>query len=268
MSDATLKPMEQPAAEEQKQRERSQIRFPYGDLNDAIAVAGAVHQLGGKCGADQLAPELGHDNVDSGAYGAKVATARIFTLITTSKDGITLTPLGHRMVDPLQVDRARVDAFLAVPLYKALYEKVKGYTLPPTSLGLEAVLVELGVAEKQKDKARQALQRSADHAGFFYQGRDRLVLPAVANRPSEGHVETGQGDQRGQDDRPGGSGSGPSYPTLIKGMLEKLPKEGSSWSKEDRDQWIKAIELILDMVYTVTAEAPKLLAAPQNGDVA
>jgi hypothetical protein len=37
----------------------------------------------------------------------------------------------------------------------------------------------LGVAKKQTDKARQTFQRSAQQAGFFAYGQDRLVMPAV-----------------------------------------------------------------------------------------
>ena len=44
---------------------------------------------------------------------------------------LSLTPLGLRIVDSSQEAAARVEAFLVVPLYKAIYEKYKGYTLPP-----------------------------------------------------------------------------------------------------------------------------------------
>jgi hypothetical protein len=41
-------------------------------------------------------------------------------------------------------------------------------------------MVALGVAEKTKDRARQLFERSAEHAGFFAHGRNRLVMPGVA----------------------------------------------------------------------------------------
>jgi hypothetical protein len=51
-------------------------------------------------------------------------------------------------------------------------------------------------------------------------------------------------------------------------MLEKLPSEGEGWSKAERDQWVKALELVLDLVYTIEKEEQKLLSAPQNGTLA
>lgn len=262
MTDSILKPMEQPA-EAKRQRERSTIGFPYGDLDDGIAVAQAVHELGDRCSHEQLAPKLGHANVDSGTYGLKVAASRQFGLINVSKGEITLSPLGHHIVDPTQAEHARAEAFLAVPLYRALYEKCKGYTLPPNNLGLEAVLVELGVAEKQKDKARQALQRSADQAGFYYQGRDRLVMPAAMNRQSENQR---QSDPPAVDPpfKNGGGGGGTDYPTLIMGMLEKLPKAGARWTRAERDQWLKAIALILEIAYDLEPEPQLLLNTPRS----
>src|SRR5205823_2473792 len=123
---------------EPKQRERSTIGFPYNDLDDAVSVARAVHELGDRCGHDQLAPKLGYKSVDNGAYTLKLATARHFGLITSSKEGVTLNPLGRRIFDPAREVQAKAEAFLTVPLYKALYDEYRGYPLPPTNIGLEA----------------------------------------------------------------------------------------------------------------------------------
>ena len=38
------------------------------------------------------------------------------------------------------------------------------------------------VSEKQKDRARQVFERSAEQGGFFEHGKNRLVMPAVAVR--------------------------------------------------------------------------------------
>jgi hypothetical protein len=81
----------------------------------------------------------------------------------------------HRYdVDPHLGPQARVQAFLTVPLYKALFENYRGFTLP-RDVALEQQMVSLGVATKQKQKARQAFQRSAEQAGFFAHGRNKLV---------------------------------------------------------------------------------------------
>jgi hypothetical protein len=67
---------------------------------------------------------------------------------------------------PNRMPEAKARAFLAVPLYKAVYEKYKGGVLPPAA-ALERDLVALGVAEKQKGRAGQVFERSAEQAGLL-----------------------------------------------------------------------------------------------------
>jgi len=257
MTEPSLTTVEPTAQPDAKQRERSTIGFPYNDLNDGVGVARAVHALGDRCTHDQLAPQLGYSTIDNGAYLQRLATARHFGLVSTAKDGVTITPLGHRMVDPPQEAGARAEAFMTVPLYRALYDRYRGYPLPSSNIGLEAVLVELGVAAKQKDKARQALQRSAEQAGYFVHGRERLVAPALVAQtvnPSDASPTT-------EGEKGGGGGGGPKLPTLIRGLIESLPPEGGSWKQEDRDQWLKAVTLLVDMVYKIE---PLRLEGPKN----
>lgn len=257
MTEPSLEALDQPKPEEAPQRERSTIGFPYGDLDDGIEVTRALRELGDSAEHAQLAPKLGYSTVENGAYQQKLATARHFGLVNTSKEGVNLTPLGHRLADPTQASAARAEAFLNVPLYRAVYDQYKGYPLPPSNIGLEAVLVKLGVANKQKDKARQALQRSADQAGFFSQGRERLVAPAIFTTTPPPEEKPRDEDRGGK----GGNGDGTKLPTLVQGLIEKLPLDKGSWSKDERDQWIKAAELIVDMVFKVE---PLQIAGPQN----
>ena len=54
--------------------------------------------------------------------------------------------------------------------------------LPPAA-ALEREMGQLGVASKQTGKARQAFERSAEQAGFFAHGADRLVMPVGLEKP-------------------------------------------------------------------------------------
>ena len=71
-----------------------------------------------------------------------------------------LTDLGKRIVDPETHDGARAEAFLRVPLYRAIFDRYRAVKLPPDP-GLESEMVGLGVSTKQTERARQVLQRSA-----------------------------------------------------------------------------------------------------------
>jgi hypothetical protein len=149
-----------------EKRERSSIQFPYGDLDDATAIAKAIHSNAGtSCSLNQLAAYL-KQSPSSSAFRLRVACARIFGLTELDGTSIRLTETGKRVVDPRTEDEAKAHAFLAVPLYEALHKEYDGYSLPPPA-ALERKMNELGVSSKQTGKARQAFERSAKQAGFF-----------------------------------------------------------------------------------------------------
>ncbi len=232
-------------------RDRSTIGFPYGDLEQAIKVARALHQQGGGRGQqDQLAAWLGHTSIGGGAFRQQLSTARTFGVSESAQGSVVLTPLGHRIVDPAQEARARVDAFLNVPLYQAVYERFRGHTLPSGS-GLENVFADLGVAEKQTEKARHAFQRSAQQAGFFNAGADRLVEPST-DRGQQSLGTNGSQDGDARDESPaapsGDPRRDPLHP-LIQGLVATLPEPGSAWSDEEREEWLNAAKSNFALIY-------------------
>lgn len=162
---------------------RSTIAFPYSGLADAEQIADALHRRGDSATVDEIAAEL-NQTTSSGSFRTKMATARVFGAIDVRRGQATLTPLGKRLVDPDKSKQARVEAFLHVPLYKQLYEAYKGHQLPGNA-GIENRMAQFGVSSKQTEKARQALQKSAELAGFYESGRDRLVKPALSGPAGE-----------------------------------------------------------------------------------
>jgi hypothetical protein len=242
---------------EKRERSLSTIDFPYGSLEDALAVVKAVHKLGGnECRLDSLAAELGHDTTKSGGFRQKVSTAHTFGLTSLSQGIVTLSPLGTRIIDPEHEKAARVDAFLRVPLYNALYEDFKSGPLPPNQ-GLETKMISLGVAAKQSDKARQAFQRSAKEAGFFAYGASKLVYPALGNSGSvkakekEEHTPLVDPAKGGNG---GGGGDGKKRHPFIEGLLETLPTADLGtpkveWSLQNRQDWLQTAAGIFNLIY-------------------
>jgi hypothetical protein len=245
VKEPATKPSEAPEAAE-GERERSTISFPYNDLDDVVNVAKGVHSVGGSsCQWDQLAAHLGQSST-SGTLRLRMLAAKTFGILTYEKNIVTLTPLGTRICDPKQEQAARVEAFLAVPLYDKVYEQFKGNSLPPSS-GLEAAMVTLGVAPKQKDKARQVFQRSAKQAGFFGYGSDRLVMPSIkasaaAAIAPEPEADPGKKKKREDDDQEH------KHP-LIEGLLKELPAPQTEWTTEDRKKWLEMASTIFNVIY-------------------
>jgi hypothetical protein len=232
------------------ERERSTISFPYNDLDQAMRVANAVHRIGGTaCQREQLAAEL-KVSATGGGYSLLLLTAKIFGLITYGQGTVQLTPLGQQINDPQKEKAAKANAFLVVPLYKAIYERFKTGTLPPAA-ALENEMASLGVAKKQTDKARQTFQRSAQRAGFLAYGHDRLVMPANgpgtpdAKNDDETVKPEDQERKKNIDD-----GNGGDRHPFIQGLLKELPSEGRDWATADRVKWLKAAAMIFDLIYT------------------
>ncbi|HEY7523139.1 MAG TPA: hypothetical protein VH720_05705 [Candidatus Limnocylindrales bacterium] len=228
-----------------QQRERSTIQFPYNDLDEAITVANAMYSNVGAGTAElhQLAGWM-DQALTSGAFRNKVSAARMFGLIETGQGRVTLTKTGREIVNADTAAAARVNAFLAVALYGAIFDKYKGQPLPP-NVGLEREMADLGVAEKQKDRARQAFQRSAEQAGFFRQGKNKLILPAVGGLP----LEPPPPDKGGGPGDGDGGGDGGNLHPLIRGLVETLPDPGTEWADEDQNEWLDAARANFRLIY-------------------
>lgn len=234
-------------------RERSTVQFPYEDLDAALTVARTVHaDYGGRCNVDQLAASM-RASATSGAFRNKIGAARMFGLVTVTRGGLQITDLGSRAVDPRTAADARATAFLNVELYRKLHDRFRGATLP-NEQGLEAAIRSEGVAAKQVMRARQALQRSAEIAGFFAHGRDRLVMPPVG-RIEDQNNDTDNGrkanDPGGEPPKRDADEMPPvmQHP-LILGLMSELPDPASdSIDQDDLEEWLATFTTNLNFIY-------------------
>ncbi|HLM84842.1 MAG TPA: hypothetical protein VK272_01495 [Solirubrobacteraceae bacterium] len=222
---------------------RSTIAFPYAGLKDAEQIARALHDSwGGGATADQLAASPSIDaSPRSGAFRVKLATARTFQVTSVSKGTFTLTDLGRKLIDPQTRATARVEAFLTVPLFAALFNEYKGTMLPPDS-GLEQKIRDLGVSSKQTAKARQTFQRSAELAGFFKMGKDRLVQPA--NVPESDKPPAAPKDSKQTE---------PTIPTAalpapLPELWLTLLRDGRDWSPEKVQEFVETARALLGLL--------------------
>jgi hypothetical protein len=235
-----------PAATDSASQERSTIQFPYLDLDAAIEVVRGVHNAGGTaCDTDQLAAELKME-AKGGGFRTRISSAQTFGLVNYERGGrVSLTELGRQSIEPSTERLARMNAFLTVPLYSKVYEQFKGGPLPPQA-GMERAIGAMGVGSKVRDRARQALLRSAKQAGFFDAAPDRLVKPSIKSEPPP-RVEQVTNDKKNDND--GGDGGNGLHP-LIKGLLQTLPKPGTEWDVQGRLDWLNMANSILKMIYT------------------
>jgi hypothetical protein len=235
--------------EDSRGRQRSTIAFPYSDFDSAENVARAIYEnVGhGTCSASsQLAAWMNVSPKSSG-FRTQLSSARLFGLVENGKsEAYRLTDLGIRVLDPSQSKSAKTEAFLCVPLFKALYEKYKGVVTPPTA-ALEAEIVSLGVAEKQKSRARQNFESSAIQTGFREQGANRLVMPAVVVLPPQ-PLNPDKTEKRKSESTTEGKEALDLDPLLL-ALLQKIPRRGDSWPAEKRLRWFRTFAMNVSQVY-------------------
>lgn len=232
-----------------KHRDRSTIDFPYMDLDTAVEVAKAIYERAGlgACTVDELTAQM--KTTASGTFRMKTAAAKLFELV--EKEGrfqFRLSSLGIRIVQAETEKEARAEAFLNVPLYKAMYEKYRGHYLP-SATAREQEMKALGVPPKQTDKARLAFERSARQAGYFNETEDRLVQPRFDREPptktpkdANGEVDDGETLKEVKEK------AGSRHP-FIEGLLKTLPEPESDWSATDQAKWLQTAASIFGLIY-------------------
>ena len=246
--------------------DRSAINFPYTHLEDALFIAHALFEGGGvPLSRDQIAGIL-NAAPSSGGFALKISAAKAFRLVETIDGKFKLSDLGARMLssDESEIRKARREAFLNIELYQKTFDHYRNRNLPPRPHGLENAFVSFGVPPKQKDKARLAFERSAQFAGFFHAGKDRLVEPIIPALPPANGRQAHEASTRS---------SGVEVPIadllptaaqqlLIKGLLERLPHPNEKWTLNERARWLRALAVNLAMIYGAEDDGEITITSP------
>jgi hypothetical protein len=203
-------------------RARSELRFPVYALADSVVAAKAIHEKGGGAATnDHLAAFLGYKSSSNGAFVNRVASAKLFGLIEGPPSRLVITGRAQKILMPVNVgdpNQALIDAFLAIPLYAAIYREYQSKELPP-EFGLKnALRTMFGVTPGRIDEAYRAFIASADTAGFFeVRGtKTQLIMPMIATGfpralPADIRVDD---SEETADQGDGGSGGGLPLRTL------------------------------------------------------
>jgi hypothetical protein len=202
---------ETPARGRSYQRVKAEHRYPVYDLEDSIALARAVRDKGGGAvSAHQLAGFLDYSGTNNGAFIRRLAAARYFGLIQDSGKLVSVTRLANTILAPERPGeddrRARVEAFLKVPLFKALYERYKTGSLPPEAGLRNAFETQFELPRAQTQRAYRAFIDSARQAGFFDArggSPTHLVIPVILPAMPESANEDGDDAEEDEPRAPG-----------------------------------------------------------------
>lgn len=247
-----------------KPRPKSGVAFPYFDLDTSIEVAKAIHdRAGGVCDLPQLATLLKYSGVHNGSFRMRVSAAKMFGLVEEA-DGrkLRVAQRGKAIVAPVTTSdaaRARAEAFLAVDLFKKVFDQYNGSTLPE-EVGLDNLLkTEYRVVPDRVVPTRRIMLDSAEQAGFFAVAgnRSRMVTPLAASgagiqtpppvqpKPSDDPPARQGGGGNGRN----GGGDGSDVDPAIFELVKKLPPGGTPLSGKRRKALIDAFTATVNFIY-------------------
>jgi hypothetical protein len=234
------------AGTDDRKRFRSEIEFPYADLESAVELAQTIHsKAGSSAEVDELAAWMGQ-SAGGGTFRSRLGAARMFGLIETGQGQATLTQVGRDVLDGSGNERAaRADAFLNVELFRAMYDRYKGNALPPPP-AIERQMEQLGVSPKQKERARQTFTKSAQYASFIDGATGRFVKPGISPK-SDVTPPVNQREERGNGG--GGNDDPPAIDPIIQGLLVRLPKSGTVWPEQHRKLWLELLAGSFKLIY-------------------
>lgn len=254
---------------------RSEMAFPYYSLDKSIEVPKLIHErAGGRCGRGQLAGLLGYSGVKNGGFLTRMSAAKMFGLIEENCDAITLTERAKKILSPVRpsdAEQAKLDAFLAVELFRKVFEDFDGHTLPAADGLSNLFLTQYKIVPNQVAPALRNLMDSADSAGLFRVtgNRSKLIRPIIRNDgagapPPPASAPAAADDDRQDDDNGsrgqrngirngnGGGQFGPDlsgvHPALI-GLIQNLPTVGAALGPKRRAALIDAFKHTINFIY-------------------
>lgn len=237
---------------------------PYYNLDNSVQVARVIHeQAGGSCDRAQLAALLNYKGVDNGAFLTRVTAAKLFGLVLQEGNQIRVTERGRAVVAPVlqaDADAARVEAFLAVELFRKVFEEFNGQPLP-LNVGLQNLLLtKYGVVPDRVAPTVNLMLDSAEQAGFFKMAgnRTRMVRPLSLGATTPASLPSTSANGGSREPPPvevpqrhggGGGGEPPDIPSAILGLLRGLPKEGTPLTTKRRDALVAAFTATVEYLY-------------------
>lgn len=253
-----------------RKRDRTLIEFPYSDMSRSEELAAALAQAGGKVWIEQTQLAVAMDmSSGGGTFRGRLSAAKMFGFVETEAGKVRLSDLGLHLLDESTQRAAKVEAFLRVPLYKAMYDSYNGFALPPAA-AIERQMQTLGVPPKQAERARQAFAASAQAAGYIASnGRfSKPTLAPVPVREDSPDDKSGGAGGGGSDGGNGSGGSGGGRQTelhpFIEGLLDELPAAKSDWSVKDRAVWLDAAAKVFQLMYKGDGKITVSVASETN----
>ena len=236
--------------------------IPRYNMESSLEVAQAAYEKGGgACKTSQLAAHLKYKSAKNGAFLARLNSAKAFGFIESDRGTHQATSRAISIFAQITDEdrkQALVEAFLAVPVFNEMFQKLKDKPLPQET-GLKNLLkTHYDVPDIRMVPALRIFRESARFAGFFELYADRLMEPIInpgtKKQPQTSPITTQKPpeNQKGHHLNlvenildPLGSDN---IHFAIMGLLRELPSPGP-WEKSQKEGFMNAFRSTIDFIY-------------------
>lgn len=159
-------------------------------------------------------------------------------------DGLVPTPRFEALIDAAPSERKRIVG----EILREHYSGPLGLGERATQQQLEEEFRKLNVTGSTMRKAVGFFLNAASFAGIAVSPNFKLPkAPAVVGprKPKGGSKPKLDGHEDQDPPAPPKTG----LPTLVQGLVERLPKDGQEWTSDEAEQWLKIAKLTFPFVY-------------------
>jgi hypothetical protein len=234
------------------------MAHPIVPLTDVIEMVNLIHDRGGRCRFDDLAEALEQVR-SSGAFRGRTSAGRMYGATETVGGELVLTDLGTRIASRRTQADALAEAFLNVELYGKLYRRYEadGGKLPAVK-GIDDDIAVLGVLPQRAMRARQVFMRSAETAGYFRSGRDRLIRPKADRSGTPAGTIASMQAHSPELREPAQESHAEAVPVaehwLVKALVTELPPRDKPPTPAQLRHFLETLRMNLETIYGIQIE--------------
>ena len=187
-----LESPEESAPKSRKSPVRSEYLFPAYALGTALVIAERVERDGAGSLTEQTLAMAMSMSVKGSTFKLRHLTARQFGLLSRQGDTLSTTPRSKaifKSTSPEEGNRARLEAFLDIPLFKVVAERYRGTPLPESNTFRNILERDFKVAHGRVTDAERVLLDSARDAGLITTAGSNTYLNIEGGAvPTEVHI--------------------------------------------------------------------------------
>jgi hypothetical protein len=160
---------------------------PYITLDEAFRLANAIYaQGGGKASTDLMSRLIGNSS-SSSSFNRKAGALKVYGVVSEQGGLFTLTDIGNAIAAPISEDygiAGRKAAFLNVPQFSKLYERLKSKLLPADEFLKNILEQDVGVPRDFSVAWVKAFKDALNAAGLLFvraDGKNQILEFPMSN---------------------------------------------------------------------------------------